>query len=310
MKNLAWGIDLGGTKIECVVLNFETNELEILCRKRIATEAHKGYEHILSQIERLLNEVEQAILHKPTKIGIGTPGIMDDFTKYIKNANVVCINGKNLPQDLSIKLNVPVIHANDANCFALAEVCLGAGKMVSATPNLALGIIIGTGVGGGIVINNQLHKGINGIAGEWGHNVIVPDGQNCYCGKRGCIETVISGPSLENYYYHNTGNSMSLASIYQLHLNQNDFIASSTILLLLRNLGKAIAELINVLDPDLIVVGGGVSNLDVIYHEIEPYILPHLFNETLNTPIVKNTLGDSAGVIGAALLVKSTSNLN
>jgi predicted NBD/HSP70 family sugar kinase len=301
--SIAWGIDLGGTKIECVVLEVKKdNNFEVICRKRIPTDAYKGYQHILSQISLLLRQVEQEIRHKPMKLGIGTPGIMDTESQQIKNANVVCINKQNLPKDLSEMLHIPVFHANDANCFALAETCLGAGAALTLPPKLAFGIILGTGVGGGLVINNQIHQGSNGIAGEWGHNPLIPNSQNCYCGRNGCVETVISGPALENYYFLRTAQKLRLDEIYQNHLTENDTTASATIIHLLHNFGKALAQLINILDPDLIVLGGGVSNLDVLYEDIEQYILPHLFNQTLNTPILKNKLGDSAGVIGAALL--------
>lgn len=303
MMNIAWGIDLGGTKIECVVLDVKIdNTFDVLCRKRIPTDAHKGYQHVLSQIQQLLGEVEQLTNLKPKKLGIGTPGIMDNTNRQIKNANVVCINKQNLPKDLSELLNIPVIHANDANCFALAETCLGAGKSLNSQAKLAFGIIIGTGVGGGLIINNQIHSGINGIAGEWGHNTLSSNDQNCYCGNRGCLETIISGPALENYYFSQTTKKLRLDAIYQNHLAKNDIMASATIKRLLYNFGKAVAQLINTLDPDLIVIGGGVSNLDILYQDMQPYILPHLFNETLNTPILKNQLGDSAGVFGAALL--------
>lgn len=303
MRNIVWGIDLGGTKIECVVISIkDNNQFKVICRKRIPTDAHKGYKHVLSQIQQLLWQVEQLTNLKPTKLGIGTPGIMDNTNQHIKNANVVCINKQNLPKDLSNILNIPVYHANDANCFALAESCLGAGTVLSSPPKLTFGIIIGTGVGGGLIINNQIHNGINGIAGEWGHNSLDLDGQNCYCGNRGCIETIISGPALESYYFSQTGQKLRLDAIYQNHLLKNDVMASATIMRLLYNFGKSVAQLINILDPDLIVIGGGVSNLDILYQDMKPYILPHLFNETLNTPIFKNQLGDSAGVFGASLL--------
>ncbi|CAH0997746.1 Fructokinase [Emticicia aquatica] len=299
---IAWGIDLGGTKIECVVLSLKQTKFDVICRKRLPTEANKGYQHVLSQISNLLKQVSVLTKLTPKSIGVATPGIMDRQQKKIKNANVLCLNDKNLADDLSKLINIPVFHANDANCFALAETNFGAGLTLSFKPKLSFGIILGTGVGGGIVLNGQLYEGLHGIAGEWGHFLLDKDGESCYCGKKGCVEGFIAGPALEKYYYQKSKENIKLNEIYQRFVEGNDTIADATITRLMSYFGKALANIINVLDPELIVIGGGVSNLDVLYNQAPQFILPNLFNKTLTTPIKKNQLGDSAGVIGAALL--------
>ncbi|MGL5200051.1 MAG: ROK family protein, partial [Aeromonas veronii] len=188
-KSLDWGIDLGGTKCECVVLDGD----EVLLRHRIPTERAGGYDHMIGQIAKLVAECAEKIGQRPTVIGMGTPGARDPQTGLMKNCNTTELNGKPFKEDLERKLGVPVLIANDANCFALAETHLGAVRQHHPDAKVVFGIIMGTGVGSGIVINGQILNGHHGIAGEWGHNVLSPDGPECYCGKRGCVETLISG---------------------------------------------------------------------------------------------------------------------
>lgn len=293
-----WGIDLGGTKIECAVI--DTSEAVI--RRRLPTEAERGYEHIISQIKKLVAEVSAETGERPAKIGFATPGVLDPETQTMKNCNTVCLNGQPMQKDLENALQVSVKLANDANCFALAEALMGAGKDY---PNrdLVFGIIMGTGVGGGLVVQGKIVEGIHGIAGEWGHNILEENGEPCYCGKRGCIEKVISGVALENYYAKISGNKLNLKEILANHLGGQDKFADETIERLLENYGRAISTLINVLDPNLIVIGGGVGNIDLLYTEGYKRISKYFFNPTaLKTPIRKPVLGDSAGVFGAALL--------
>ena len=184
---------------------------------------------------------------------------------------------------------------NDANCFALAEAKLGAGK----NSNLVFGVIMGTGVGGGIIINGKIHRGRTNIAGEWGHHCLHTEGNNCYCGSKGCVETYISGPALETRWSELTGQNQSLPEIIQNSDNQN---FSNWKKSLLNDFGLSLANVIDILDPDIIVLGGGVSNIDFLYDEGKNAVYEKVFSDIIDTPIVKNKLGDSAGVFGACML--------
>ncbi|QOR75726.1 MAG: ROK family protein [Thermoflavifilum sp.] len=303
-----WGIDLGGTKIEGVVLpaDWQRNlqQLQPLARLRIDTEADKGYMHILHQIQKLLQMLEQETGLKPARLGIGTPGTRDPVTGLMKNSNTVCLNGQPLKKDLEALLRIPVIMANDANCFALAESRLGRVALEQLHPEVVFGVIMGTGVGGGLVVRNQLIQGAQGIAGEWGHNFLDASGGPCYCGKTGCVETVISGPALERYYASLTGQHIKLKTIVQ-RFQEGDAAASQTIERLLENFGKAISVVINIVDPDVVVLGGGLANIDLLYSEGLQRIRKYVFNNRLDTRIYPPALGDSAGVFGAAMLVSA-----
>lgn len=294
-----WGIDLGGTKIECAVLDEDMN---VIIRQRIPTEAQKGYKHILWQILALVSNVAEAIKEKPQQIGFATPGVLEPETQAMKNCNTTCMNGQRMKEDLENLLGVKVKLANDANCFALAEAIIGAGTKYS-DPKVVFGVIMGTGVGGGLVIDKGIIEGRHGLGGEWGHNILEENGSDCYCGKKGCVEQVISGPSLEKYYHKLSGLRFMLAEICQRHEDGNDPDATATVERLLEYYGKAISTLVNVIDPDLIVIGGGIGNIDLLYTEGYERIKKYVFNNgKLTTPICKPLLGDSAGVFGAALL--------
>ena len=299
-----WGIDLGGTKIEAVVID---NSMKTVIHRRIATEASGGYSHILQRIRQLIEMIslESAIM-LPELIGIGTPGHYDTVCGIMKNSNTVCLNGRNLKDDLELILKKAVMLENDANCFALAESRLGAAASLMSDPSkLAFGIILGTGVGGGIVSGGKARRGAHGIAGEWGHNELIPGGEPCYCGRRGCVETVISGPALERYYQKLTGAFKSLEQIArECHA---DDAAAETIERLLFYFGKALAAVINIIDPDVCILGGGVGLIEQLYaQKAVQAIERHLFNSELRIPILKPLLGDSAGVFGAALLSYSS----
>ncbi|MFI5186521.1 MAG: ROK family protein [Chitinophagales bacterium] len=296
-----WGIDLGGTKIECAVLD---SPLNTIIRKRIATEADKGYPHILSQIKRLVDEVIKETGEQPSSIGFATPGVSEPETGLMKNCNTVCMNGMPMKNDLEKILSLPVKMANDANCFALAETLMGSGKHYPDA-HVIFGVILGTGVGGGLIVNKKIIEGRHGLGGEWGHNILEENGDPCYCGKRGCVEKVISGPGLQTYYTRISGRVLSLKDILQKHLEESDEYATATIERLLENYGKAISVLVNIIDPDLFVIGGGVGNIGLLYTEGYERIKKYVFNNgKLTTPICKPELGDSAGVFGAALLCR------
>lgn len=296
-----WGIDLGGTKIEGVILESRKNPTPIV-RLRIPTEAPKGYEHILGQIAKLVQMMEEASGLKPTRIGIGHPGTLDRNIGAVKNANTTALNGKAFDKDLERALGVPVRLANDANCFAVAEALIGAAPEALAEPEVVFGVIMGTGVGGGLIVHDRVINGRQGIGGEWGHNFLDDSGGPCYCGKTGCVETIISGPALEKYYAGLCSKKLPLRDIVA-HANAGtDDAAVKTVDRLIHYFGKAIAVVINIVDPDIIVLGGGVGNIDRLYTDGVKEARKHLFNNRIDTIFLKPKLGDSAGVFGAALL--------
>ncbi len=296
-----WGIDLGGTKIEGVVLE-DRHKLSVLKRLRVPTEQDFGYDHIINQIVKLVEVLIAETGVKPGKIGVGTPGTLEPSTQTLKNCNTTVLNGKFFKRDLERALSIPISLANDANCFALAETSLGIVQEIVPDAKVVFGVIMGTGVGGGLVVNQEIIGGLQGIAGEWGHNFLDASGGECYCGKTGCVETIISGPALERYYKSVMGISKSLPEIVELYKEGHDEIAVKTVNRMLHFFGKGIASIINILDPDAIILGGGLGNIDILYTDGVWEIERHLFNHTLETPILKPKLGDSAGVFGAALL--------
>lgn len=295
---LLWGIDLGGTKIEGAILDPE-HPAQALHRLRLPTESAQGYEHILAQMERVVLQLEEASGQKrPERIGIGTPGVTVPSTGLLKNSNTLCLNGKPLASDLEQILGTRVLLANDANCCALAEATLGAAKGYRTV----FGIILGTGVGGGIVVDGKILTGPHGICGEWGHNPLREEETSCYCGGKGCLETVCAGPALERYYTTRSGTSLRLPEIVEL-AEKGDPLATETLERLRLKFAEALGAVINILDPDAIVIGGGVGNLDLLYApKTRVAVLNHLFNDHFETPLLRPKLGDSAGVFGAAML--------
>lgn len=299
---MLWGIDLGGTKIEGVVLK-STDNPEVLTRLRIPTEQEKGYQHILGQISKLIQMMSDEVGAQPTKIGIGTPGTLDPKTQTLKNSNTTCYNGQPFKADLEEIIKIPITIANDANCFALAEARMGVVKSHNIDAEVVFGIIMGTGVGGGLVVNGKIVGGKHGIGGEWGHNFLDESGGMCYCGKVGCVETIISGPFTERYYKSLNGQDKNLKEIAELHKAGTDKNATKTINRLTHFFGKAISVVIDIVDPDVVVIGGGVGNIDELYTDGAKSALDHVFNDELETIFLKPELGDSAGVFGAAMLV-------
>jgi predicted NBD/HSP70 family sugar kinase len=301
MSQPLWGIDLGGTKIEGVILQPEEISKPIV-RKRIDTESYKGYDHIIHQIAKLVEMMKEGSGLQPAKIGFGTPGVLDPVLQTMKNCNSTALNGMPLKKDLEEKLEVPVVLANDANCFALAETRWGVVKEKIPEAQVVFGIIMGTGVGGGIVFNNQVWNGKHGIAGEWGHNFLDESGGACYCGKVGCVETVISGPATERYYEKLSGEKLKLKEISKRYA-EGDNAAKQTIERLCDFFGKAVSVVVDILDPGVIVIGGGVGNIDALYTDGVEALRKYIFNNRVDVPILKPILGDSAGVFGAAALV-------
>ena len=285
------GIDLGGTKIEGVLVDetFETIE-----RKRIPTNQDDGYDSILQSIKNLILELTHESDEK-FSIGICTPGALSLNSGLIKNSNTQCLIGKDLRNDLQNILHHDVSIENDANCFALAEARLGAGK----NSNIVFGVIMGTGVGGGIIIDGKIHHGRTNIAGEWGHHCLHYQGNSCYCGNQGCVETYISGPALEKNWSQLSGLNQSLPEIIQ---NTDNPKFDNWKKMFLNDFGLSLSNVIDVLDPDMIVLGGGLSNINFLYDEGKDVVYEKVFSDIVDTPIVKNELGDSAGVFGACLL--------
>lgn len=302
MGKVLFGIDLGGTKIEAAALNQDGT---VLSRRRLPTEREKGYEHIIGQVKRVLELVSEEVGEVPTKLGIGTPGAIDPPTGLMKNSNTTVLNGKPFAKDLEKALGISVVMANDANCFAIAETLLGAGKAYATEDHLIFGVIMGTGVGGGIVINGKVWNGAQGIGGEWGHSFLDHSGGKCYCGQVGCVEMLISGTGLERYYQQTTGQERKLSTmISEYNAGTMDEYVSATVNRMIHFFGRGLANVIDILDPTAIILGGGLSNIDLLYTEGVESIRKQVFNPRLDTPILRPLLGDSAGVFGAAMLVR------
>jgi predicted NBD/HSP70 family sugar kinase len=287
------GIDLGGSKIEGVVLD---DQHRVLARKRIATEPDQGPQHIVQRIASLARSLERDTKALGAPVGVGTPGSLSPRTGLLRNSNTVCLNGYPLKEALEDELQQRITLENDANCFALAEARLGAGRGY----HCVFGVIIGTGCGGGIVLDGQIRTGAQGLAGEWGHMVIDPAGAPCYCGAHGCVETFISGSGLQRYHNNRTGQSISAQAIFA----GDDDAHRKSQLHYLNHFGQALANLMTLIDPDIIVLGGGLSHIDRLYTDGVTAVAQRLFGREMSTRIVRHALGDSAGVIGAALLAR------
>jgi fructokinase len=283
------GIDLGGTKTEGILLD---DSLNVIQRTRVST-PQNNYQEIINQIISLVNDISKNITN--FTVGICTPGAISKKTGMLKNSNTQCLIGKPLKEDLEKNLDKKVSMENDANCFAISEATMGSAK----NHPFVFGVIMGTGVGGGIVIDGKIHQGRTNIAGEWGHHTLHQNGNKCYCGKNGCVETYISGPSLEKRWEELSGKKELLPEIVK-NLDSPQFGQWKEEFL--DNFGTALANVIDILDPDVIVLGGGLSNIEFLYSDGIQNVYDKVFSDLVDTPILKNSLGDSAGVFGAALL--------
>jgi len=285
------GIDLGGTKIEAILID---NQFQVIERKRVPTMRDDGYSAILKRIIDLAKDmINTADIDGP--IGICTPGAIEPKTGLLKNSNTVCLIGQPIQKDMEKELKIPVLMENDANCFALAEATIGAAKKY----NVVFGVILGTGCGGGISIHKNIHRGANRIAGEWGHHTLYPDGRDCYCGNKGCTESYISGTALEKEWQEISGTFSRVTDVIDNKLYESHPEWRSNFIL---NFGRAMANVIDILDPDAIVLGGGLSKIDFLYSDGKESAYSETFSEIVSTPILKNKLGDSGGVFGAAML--------
>jgi len=292
--SLRIGIDLGGTKTEGIVMDDDGRILE---RERRPTPQSDGYAAILDTIVELVRDLEQRTGSSCT-VGIGTPGAISAKTGCLKNSNTVCLNGKPLRQDLEHRLERDIRLANDANCFALSEALDGAAR----DHGVVFGVILGTGVGGGIVFHGRLHEGVQHIAGEWGHNVLEADGPPCYCGKRGCVETFLSGPGLARDYQSRGGDYTLDARTILARAAGGDAPAEAAVQRYLERFGRALSVVVNILDPDAIVLGGGLSNISRLYDEGRERLAQAVCNDELRTALLPHVHGDSSGVRGAAQL--------
>lgn len=298
-----WGLDLGGTKIEGVILK-SAQDPEVLFRDRVPTGADKGYQHVLGQIQKLVGHMEESVGYKAPSLGLATPGTLVPRTGLMKNSNATCLNGQPMKADLERLLGIRVEMANDANCFALAETRLGVVKQQFPDAKVVFGVIMGTGVGGGLVVNGQVLGGFHGLAGEWGHNYLSEhNGEQCFCGKKGCNESILSGPALQRYYKGLGGDALSLKEIVERAVGGSDPMAEHTMQRMTNFFGRALSTIVNIIDPDVIVIGGGVGNVDLLYTEGVSKVAHYVFDHVFETPVVKPRLGDSAGVFGAAYLV-------
>jgi fructokinase len=294
------GVDLGGTKIEAVALS---SAGEVMWRERVATPKESAAA-IYDAIAALVARCETA-LHGTAQasVGVGTPGSLSPRTGLLRGSNTVALNGQPIQRELEARLQRTVRIANDANCFALSEAVDGAGKGAASV----FGVIMGTGVGAGIVINGRIHDGPHGIAGEWGHNPLpwpqddelpARGARRCYCGKDGCIETWLSGPGIGKHF---ADGSLSAAEIVK-RADAGDAAADDYLARVEDRIARSLATIINVLDPDVIVLGGGASNIQRFYANV-PRLLPkYVFSEFVETKVLRNVHGDSGGVRGAAWL--------
>ncbi len=299
------GVDLGGTKIEAIVLSDDGLEL---VRERIST-PQGNYEETIKSVGHLVRKIAlQTNLPETTPVGVGIPGAVSPHTGLIKNANSVCLIGHALDKDLQLELHRPVKLSNDANCFAISESTDGAG----AGANIVFGVILGTGVGGGIVHNQQLLSGPNAIAGEWGHmplpwpqhlpgGIDERPGPECYCGQHGCIETFLSGPGLEDDHHRSTGQKLTTYEILS-NAARGDAGCELTLERYDQRLARGLSNVINLIDPDVIVLGGGLSNLERLYTNVPRLWDQWVFSDHCSTVLKKNMHGDSSGVRGAAWL--------
>lgn len=294
------GIDLGGTKIEAVALSDEPGN-PILERKRIST-PRGDYRATIDAIVALVADVEQATGQRGS-VGLGMPGVVSPHSGKVKNANSTWLNGQRFDTDLCEAMGRPVRCANDANCLAISEAIDGA----AAGHSIVFGVIIGTGCGGGLAIDGKVHTGLNATAVEWGH-IPLPwasgdelPGPDCYCGKKGCMETFIAGPSLERDYESKAGHHLSGSAISK-KAAEGDAAAIEALVTYADRMARGLAVIITLIDPDTIVLGGGVSNIPQIYDMVPPLLPAYVFGGEAHTPIVQAKHGDSSGVRGAAWL--------
>ena len=311
--NYLLGLDVGGTKIEAALLKVEGDEIpSVLGKKRIPTDRHLGYEKVISNmatlIEQICNEHDVSI-SSLKGIGAGLPGTIDPSSQKMLNGNTGIFIGQDFTVDLQKKLNsnIKIYVENDASLFAFAEVFAGVGKSfeIPFEKQIGIGIILGTGCGGGVVLNGNILQGKNGGGAELGHTSLIPDGHSCYCGSFGCAEQYLSGPAIESMYarriYSQIDKRPASREVFEM-LKRHEPMAQAVVHEYKRNLVRFLVNLTNIFNPHYFVLGGGVSNEGIIYDGLEEEVARKSFIKTAAPKILKNKLGDSAGVVGAALL--------
>ncbi|MBI5461553.1 MAG: ROK family protein [Gammaproteobacteria bacterium] len=293
------GVDLGGTKIEIIALEEDGT---VLLRERVAT-PQGDYAAIVAAVAGLVEAAETRLGRTGLSVGIGTPGAISRATGLLKNSNSVCLNGQPLLTDLQARLGRTLRIGNDANCFALSEAVDGA----AAGASVVFGVIVGTGTGAGIVVDRQVLTGPNAIAGEWGHNPLpwphaneLP-GPDCYCGRQGCIETYLSGTGMARDFKQHTGETLSAESIVA-RAEHGEVASRAALERYYDRMARSLAHIINILDPDVIVLGGGMGKIPTLYHEIPRRWGAYVFSDRVDTRLVAPKHGDSSGVRGAAWL--------
>ncbi len=298
------GVDLGGTKIEGILLS-PSGELA----KKIRVDTPAGsYQDTVAELCAVVDELQQLSESKNCTVGIGTPGALspsnEQGLELMKNCNSICLNGEPLKVDIEKRLGYAVRLENDANCFVLSEACYGAAR----SARTVVGVIIGTGTGGGIVIDKQLHTGPNRIAGEWGHNCIpssvrelIAEDRQCYCGRTNCIETVLSGRGLKQSHRERTGIELEAREIAKLAIG-GDSAARESIQRYCTQLARCLSTVVNLIDPDMIVLGGGLSNISQLYEQVPSLMAAPVFTENMLTTLSAPKFGDASGAIGAACL--------
>ena len=287
-------LDIGGTKIESMLCG--QNPLDVMEKKRIPCQKDLDYRSFVEQVAQVIEGYSKPVEQEAMVIGIGMPGSICYHSGIVRNSSILSLNGKPFQQDLEQRLQWAVHIENDANCMALSEAHFGAAQEAT----VVAGVIIGTGLGGGIVIDKKLRAGKNGYAAEFGHVGLTFGGRSCWCGQKGCAEQYISGTSLERQYKEASGKAKKVSDIYQCYLDKEE-TATQVLNQYLQYFAQALANIIYTMDPDVIVIGGGVSQLPLLYTEGVNNLQRH-FQEELHTSIVASKMGDSSGIYGAALL--------
>tara|TARA_B110000881_G_scaffold201529_1_gene200671 strand:- start:513 stop:1430 length:918 start_codon:yes stop_codon:yes gene_type:complete len=298
------GVDLGGTKIEGILLSPSG---EVTEKIRVDTPAKK-YLETVDALCKVIEQLQQLSPSKKCSVGIGTPGALSPPNEHglelMKNCNSICLNGEPLKIDIENRLGYETRIENDANCFVLSEACYGA----AISARTVFGVILGTGTGGGIVIDKQLHTGPNRIAGEWGHNCIpssvrelITQDRQCYCGRTNCNETVLSGRGLKQSHLERTGTELEAKEIARL-ANSGDSESGETIQTYCKQLARCLSTVVNLIDPDIIVLGGGLSNISQLYEQVPSLLKEHVFTDKMLTMLCAPKFGDASGAIGAACL--------
>ena len=302
MADALLGIDLGGTKIEVAAL--ARDDGRFLLRERVAT-PREGYDAVLRAIAQIVDAAERRLGTQRLPLGIGIPGCLSPATGLVKGANSTALNGRPLDRDLQVLLQRPVRIENDANCLAVSEAVDGAG----AGARVVFAAILGTGVGAGIAIDGRAWAGANGIAGEWGHNPapVLPEdahgaAPSCWCGRGRCNEALLSGPGFAAEHVRHGGGTATDATAIVAAAQAGDAVARASLARYAERLARALAQVVNVLDPDVVVLGGGLSNIELLYHEVPRRWVAPVFSDVVATPLRRAVHGDSSGVRGAAWL--------